>query len=468
MGPTKFLDTHRILEDVTRDRGCYAAGFKKNPRDAVEIIQVVANIGEEALGQLMSDPDTREAFLTRMSVCPRNAAHFLQEVALMGIPVFNRLVDDDLGRPLVNEMLRSRGCNLVRLMRRLNIVGVEDSQRELRAWRSESAANGLTPGNAVEIVGLVKEKVLARRFSDPERRIPVALPGQPTYRVSEGEIRGLYQSYPEWGDVLFKLQGGESMTPAERVDVYRLVSGRKRFQTHMVSILANFLPLQTLRARITAGEPLLPELPRLRGVTQGPGHRFDVYFHTLEVLDQLVNAVLPLEFVSDAVCEGVQRILEEEIDHVSRHDLLLLATALHDLGKTGGGMDETATHARRGIEAARPVLARFGLSDAQKELIFEVIGNHVPAKQRRPGEPWKDFVKRGGLDGLYDAITGGGENRFPVETILHYHADILGRRGDETPPAEIERRHQVTSFLLERYMREHPEPPAAPRKPAAS
>ncbi len=468
MGATRFLDTHRILEDVTHDRECFAAGFKKNPRDAVEIVQVVANIGEEALGKLMQDPETREAFLTRMRVCPRNAAHFLQEVALMGIDVFNGLVDDDLGRPLVNEMLRTRGCNLVRMMRRLNIVGVADSRRELRTWRDGNPTDGLTPGNAVDIIGLVKERVLARRFSDPERRTSVTLPAEATYSVSEGEIRGLYHSYPEWGDVLFKLQGGEPMTPAEQVDVYRLVSGRKRFQTHMVSILANFLPLQTIRARITAGEALIHEIARLRGVTQGAGHRFDVYFHTLEVLDQLVNNVLPLDFVSEAVRRRVHGMLEQEIGHVSRRDLLVLATALHDLGKTGGGMDETATHARRGVEAARPVLARSGLSDAQKELVLDVIAHHVPPKQRRPGERWEDFVRRGGLDGLYREMTRPGEVVYPVETILHYHADILGRQGDETPPFQVERRKQVTAFLLERYMREHPEVPVATREHAAS
>jgi hypothetical protein len=434
----------------------------------VEIVQVVANIGEAALSELMSDPATREAFLTRMRVCPRNAAHFLQEVALMGIAVFNELVDDDLGRPLVDEMLRTRGCNLVRLLRRLNIVGVDDSRCELRAWKNEHVAHTLTPDNAVDVIGLVKERVLGRRFSDPERRIPVALPGQPAYQVSEGEIRGFYQSYPEWGDVLFKLQGGEAMTPAERVDLYRLVSGRKRFQTHMVSILANFVPLQTIRARITEGEPLIRELRSLRGVTQGAGHRFDVYFHTLEVLDQLVDNVLPLDFVPEAVRRRVRATLEEEIGHVSRRDLLLLATALHDLGKTGGGMDETASHARRGIEAARPVLARFGLSEAQKELVLDVIVHHVPAKQRRPGERWEDFVKRGGLDGLYKEMTREGEVAYPIETILHYHADILGRKGDETPSFEVERRNQVTAFLLERYLREHPELPVATPEHAAS
>jgi hypothetical protein len=123
MGPTRFLDTHRILEDVTRNRECFAAGFKKNPRDAVEIVQVVANMGRAALSELMSDSATREAFLTRMRVCPRNAAHFLQEVAEMGIAVFDRLVDDDLGRPRERNAADPR-LRLVRLMRRLNIVGV--------------------------------------------------------------------------------------------------------------------------------------------------------------------------------------------------------------------------------------------------------------------------------------------------------------------------------------------------------
>jgi hypothetical protein len=236
----------------------------------------------------------------------------------------------------------------------------------------------------------------------------------------------------------------------------------------LVSILANFLPLQTIRQRITAGEPLIPELRGLRGVTQGSNHRFDVYFHTLEVLDQLVNNVLPLDFLPDAVRQRVHAMLDEEIGHVTRRDLLLLATALHDLGKSGGGLDETPSHARRGIEAARHVLERFGLSDAQKELVLDVIAHHVPAKQRRPGERWEDFVSRGGLNQLYEAMTREGENAYPIETILHYHADILGRRGDETPPDQVERRKQVTAHLLERYMREHPEAAVGTREHAAS
>jgi succinyl-CoA synthetase alpha subunit len=461
MGPTKFLDAHRILEDVTHDRECFAASFKKNPRDSVEIVQVVANLGEEVLAGLLNDRDTRDAFLTRVRVCPRNAAHFLQEVARMGVAVFDEFADHALGRPLLNAMLRSRGCNLVHGLRRIGIVGVEDFRRELEAWRSEDAAHVLSPSNTLETIGLIRENALERRFSDPQRRIPVALLGQPTYRVSEGEIRGLYQSYPEWSDILFKLQGGEAMTAAERADLYRLVSGRKRFQGHMVQILANFLPLQAIRTRITGGEPLIHELRAMRGVTQGSGHRFDVYFHTLEVLDQLVGSVLPLDFAPDPVRRVVQSALDEQIGHVERRDLLLLAAALHDLGKTAGAKDEDASHVHRSLAAAQPILDRFGLSEAQKELVNAVIAHHAPAKLREPGERWGDFVARGGLDGLYEAFEAGSRNPYPIETILHYHADILARRGDETSDEQLARRKQVTCFLLERYLREHPESSAA-------
>jgi succinyl-CoA synthetase alpha subunit len=468
MGPTRFLDTHRIIEDVTRDRESFSAAFKKNPRDAVEIVQVVALMGSVAFERLIRDPNTREAFLTRMRVCPRNAAHFLQQVAEMGVDDFEALVDADFGRDLLNGMLTFKGCSLVSALRRINIVGVEAFRHELREWAAEDNSQRLTVNSANDVVGAVKERVLERRFADPHRRIEVKLPGQPTYRVSEGEIRGLYESYPEWAEVLFKLQGDEEMTAAERVDLYRLVSGRKRFQTHMVSILSNFLPLSEIRARITAGEPLIREIRELRSVTQRAPHRFDAYFHTLEVMDQLENRVLRLEFLPARLRTRVRQKLEQRIDGVSRHDLLLLAAALHDIGKAYVGPDEVASHVERGLEVTQAILERLGLTPAQRKFVLAVIRHHSPPKLRKPGEPWDAFVARGGLQQLYDAITAGGANPYPVETVLHYHADILGQRGDETEPAQVARRAQVTHRLLEQYAREHPSREAPVDRPDTS
>jgi hypothetical protein len=189
-------------------------------------------------------------------------------------------------------------------------------------------------------------------------------------------------------------------------------------------------------------------------VHQRAPHRFDGYFHTLEVLDQLDRAVLPLEFVADTLRERVNQALEQAIDGVSRRHLLVLAAALHDLGKVTVATGDADDHAEEGVRAARTVLERFRLTAAQKELVIAVIRYHAPAKIRGPDEPWEEFARRGGLDLLYGAITGEGKNPYPVETILHYHADILGRRGDETSEVEVQRRKQVTAFLLAKYMRD--------------
>jgi len=463
MGARRFLETYQAIEDVTRDRECFGAAVEKNPRDAVEIVQVASLLEKEELGAFLAVPETREAFLTRMRISPRNAAHFLAEVALMGVGAFNELVDVDFGRHLLNDMLKLKGSNLVRSMRRMNIVGVGAFRKELRGWKVEDPGNVLTPDNATHVVGILKERALERRFADPSRRVEVNLPGQETYMVSEGEIRGLYQSYPEWADVLFKLEGGSRLTHGERVDLYHLVSGRKRFQSHMVPILANFVPLSVLRSRIDQGEALIQEIRDLRSLTQRPPHRYDVYFHTLEILDQLKSSVLPLEFLSEDMRRRVGATLGEKIDNVTRLDLLVLAAALHDLGKAGGAGEEGyAEHAERGARAVGPILDRFHLTPAQGRLVISVIRHHSPGKIRGSGEAWEDFEERGGLDLLYEEITDGGKNEYPIETILHYHADILGRRGDETPQVQVERRRKVTAFLLGRHMEEHPRPARLP------
>ena len=100
MGPTPFLDTHRILEDVTHDRECFSAGFKKNPRDTVEIVQVVANLGEESLSRLLGDPEPRDAFLTRdlrFDLTPLREAYQASYGATVPATLILRLTAGDSG-----------------------------------------------------------------------------------------------------------------------------------------------------------------------------------------------------------------------------------------------------------------------------------------------------------------------------------------------------------------------------------
>jgi succinyl-CoA synthetase alpha subunit len=446
LGAPAFLQAQRVIEDVTHDRESFRLGFCKNPRDVLEIVQVVRELGHQAFSDFIRDPNTREAFLRRLRTSPRNTAHLLQEVVKVGVPAFHTFIDEYLGRSLFSEMLRRHGCILVHTVRRATSVGIDDIQRELRAWKQERIGYAITAGNALDVMGTLRQRVLERRFSNLERIIEITVPDQPTLTTSEGELSGLYHTYPEWAEVIFKLQAGEPLSVAERVDLVRLVSGRKRFQARMVPVLVQFIPLAEIRRQISRGIPLVPELKKLRGITQGPGHRFDAYYHTLEVLEQLQDVVLPLAFVDDGVRRRTAGWLDSRIDGVQRRDLLMLAAALHDVGKAAG--DEG--HVQRGLDIIPPVLERLGLSPNQDQAVTAIVRSHKPQRLRQPDEPWSAFVERGGLDLLHRQFTDGGRNPCAVETTLLYHADILGRLGDETPDWQVARRQQVTRHVLGR------------------
>src|SRR5439155_4852223 len=80
-------------------------------------------------------------------------------------------------------------------------------------------------------------------------------------------------------------------------------------------------PLTGLRLMDEAGvlAVLLPELEALKGVEQNPYHHHDVWGHTLEVLDQLVQVERDLEAVFGPYAKAVERELERPLaDELTR------------------------------------------------------------------------------------------------------------------------------------------------------
>jgi succinyl-CoA synthetase alpha subunit len=449
MGAKEFFEHQMILEDCTRDRQSFRLAFQKNPRDAVEIVQAAARLGAADLAELMSDSSTRWAFLKRVRLSPRNAAHVLQEVVALGADQLKRLVDRGLGRPLLNRMLEDKGPALVRLLRCVAVVGVDEFLERLRERNGRTGEEALSADNALAVAEAIKHEAVESQFSDPKRRMQLRVRGQQDLELSEVEVKGLYGSYPVYETVILKLHREEPMEPAEQVDLYHLASGRKRFRAQLIPVLSNFVPRAELEERVERGEPLVPELSRLKGLPGREGHRFDAYFHTLEVIDQLHRTVLALEFLDPDPRDAVLRHLDQTVAGVSRRHLLILTAALHDLGKVEPGKD----HVVLGLEIAREVVERIRLTPAQRTLVLDVIGHHRPPKLRQVDEPWDAFCERGGLDLLYEELSGGGANAHPVETVLHYHADILGRQGDKTSARQVSRRQQVSRHLIDRCLR---------------
>lgn len=154
-----------------------------------------------------------------------------------------------------------------------------------------------------------------------------------------------------------------------------------------------------LRAIVAGGDPLggiarmeelgatpvvLPELDALRGVEQNPYHHSDVYGHTLEVLER----VLELEADPGAVAgEGgaeVSAVLGEPLaDELTRAEAMRLAALFHDVGKPETrrvgeeGRILFIGHDEAGARIVRELCARMSTSRRLAAYLESLTRNHL-------------------------------------------------------------------------------------------
>jgi len=196
---------------------------------------------------------------------------------------------------------------------------------------------------------------------------------------------------------------------------------------------------------------LLPELSALHGVTQSPPHVFDVWEHTLTVLQRLIEILAALDPVYDAeaasdltfglVSLRLGRHRQALGEHLaamagperSPQAPLLLAALLHDIGKPAtrtvepDGRVRFFNHDQVGAQMARDRLAalRFSTDDVQR--LGAIVANHL-----RPlnlsGEP---EVTRRAIYRFFNQTGAAG-----IDVVLLALADFLGTYGDSPPPVE--------------------------------
>jgi putative nucleotidyltransferase with HDIG domain len=212
-------------------------------------------------------------------------------------------------------------------------------------------------------------------------------------------------------------------------------------------------------------ELVMPELEALKGVEQSPPHRYDVWHHTLAVVDVLENVVavavgqaelaaadVPSTAWGDlarALCQFANNVVGHLAVEVSgghnRSQLLKLAALLHDVGKPktqsegDDGRIRFYNHELVGAQIAAARMQELRFSRDEVERVRTIVGAHMrPAHLARA-----DDLTRRAIYRFFRATSCGG-----VDVVLLSLADHLATWGPTLQEERWARRIAAAETLL--------------------
>jgi putative nucleotidyltransferase with HDIG domain len=225
----------------------------------------------------------------------------------------------------------------------------------------------------------------------------------------------------------------------------------------------------------------IPELPQLRDVRQTAPHRFDVWAHSLMVLDALEGVLttgvaqqpgIPLGVdAPDAAWQDLARALHPYAERLDAHlaqdvsggqtreALLRLAALLHDLGKPETWSEDAEgrvhfyRHEAVGADLAARRLGDLRFSREAVGLVKRVIEGHLRPLHLANAER----LTRRAIYRYFRALDDAG-----VDVALLSLADHLATWGPELAPERWARRLEVCRTLLHHYFERHEETVAPP------
>ena len=200
-------------------------------------------------------------------------------------------------------------------------------------------------------------------------------------------------------------------------------------------------------------EVVLPEVAALHGVQQSAYHHRDVYGHTLEVLQTVIDLERdPGSALSAELAAATSALLAEPLaDGLTRGGALRFGALLHDVAKPAtqvrlpGGRIGFPGHDREGAEMARAILRRLRASVRLQNHVAELARHHL-----RLGF----LVHQAPLDrrGVHDYLVACGS--VAADVTLLTVADRLatrGRKADEAIARHLElARRLLAAALAER------------------
>lgn len=215
-----------------------------------------------------------------------------------------------------------------------------------------------------------------------------------------------------------------------------------------------------LADRIGVVRHLLPELDGLRGVEQNPYHHRDVWGHTLEVLERLVEIERDPQSVFGDLGPRIAAELQRPLaDELTRGEALRLGALLHDAGKPAtravnpDGRVLFWGHDGVGADMARAVFRRLHTSTALGEYVAALTQHHLRLGFLVHERP---LTRRH----VYRYMRGCEPVELEV-TVLSA-ADRLATRGARTRDEAVEAHMELARDLAAEALEWRADPPAPP------
>jgi len=258
-----------------------------------------------------------------------------------------------------------------------------------------------------------------------------------------------------------------------------------RLRDEVFKMLAGPKPDATMRALEMLGvlPHLMPELVAMKGVEQSEPHMYDVWTHTLAVIDYLDQIVSALRVGYDAektndmftglLTLRLGRYREQIAEHFAKplnvdrslRSLLFFAALYHDVSKPEtktvdeSGRTRFFDHDVKGAEIAAQRAHAFNLSNDETERLYAIIKNHMRIHQfTNRLENEKEPPSRKAIYRFFRDSSGAG-----VDLILLGLADLRGMRAHALTIETWNIYLDVARTLLENYWERPQEIIAPPR-----
>ncbi|MEN9562483.1 MAG: hypothetical protein RIR73_727 [Chloroflexota bacterium] len=227
---------------------------------------------------------------------------------------------------------------------------------------------------------------------------------------------------------------------------------------------------------------LMPELLKMKGVTQSPPHIHDVWMHTLAVLDQLddlLTSSLRIDFDPEKTSDMFMGLVSLKIgryrDQIAKHfgsplnpnrshrSLLFFAALYHDICKPDtktideNGRIRFFDHDIKGADVTAARGRSFNLSNDEVERLHAIIANHMRIHffadrlENAQQPPSRKAIYR-----FFRDSNGAG-----IDLVLLALADVRGTKGNELTQTTWTAYLDIARILLENYW-ERPEEVVTP------